>query len=254
MTQRSILGKRSPALILVAVAMTGFALQAKAQTANAISGSSSTSLNMHVVQTRFLPSNANTGQDALKNVAISAAGQQVAGSVAGIAGGKLLTIPGVGGLPVAGAMAAINVFRKKTVKGFTIDYLLGTSAVDVLTRGDLAFSIDTAKARMAVNGLQVSPPLLIHLLPGGSDAVRVLRTIHLSYKEPGGSPQTADVLGTEQDLITCNSEERGGDRLLLTPKTQLLSGEYAIVLPSKTAIPGIESKETWTLVWDFQIQ
>jgi len=238
------------AILTIAV----FTNSAAAQSVTALGGSTPATLTMRTVQTRFVVSNANTSQEALKDTAVSAAGQQVAGTVAGMAGGKLLTIPVIGGLPVQGAMAAINTFRKKTIKGFTVDYLLGLTSEAAVSQGTLSLSIDTAQSKLQSSGVQISTPLLLHLQPAGKDFARILRTTHLSYKEPGGNIVTADVLGLEQDLIACQTESGGGDHLTLTPNKPLIAGEYAVVLPTRQVGPGVSTKEMLALAWDFRVQ
>lgn len=222
------------------------------QSVVAVLGSAETSLPTRNVQSRFFVSNADSAQEALKNTAISAAGQQATGAVAGIAGGKLLTIPVVGGLPVQGAMAAVSIFHKKTIKGFTVDYLLGLTSETVIGAAS-SFSIDTVQSRLQSAGVQVSKPTLVRLQPQGKDFARIVRTIHLSYKE-GGNPLNAEILGAEQTLVSCRIDEPGGDKLTMTPIQALEPGEYAVVLPTRSVGPGVEAKETLALAWDFRIQ
>ncbi|HEX4134606.1 MAG TPA: hypothetical protein VHY84_08370 [Bryobacteraceae bacterium] len=224
------------------------------QSITVLSGSTQATLTLRTAQSRFLPSKADTAQEALKDTAISAAGQQVAGSVAGLAGGKLLTLPVVGGLPVQGAMAAINVFHKKTVKGFMVDYLLGLGSETTLAQGTFSFNIDTGQSKLQSSGVQLSPPMLLRLQPAAKDFARIIRTTHLSYKEPGGNPLTAETLDLQQDLITCQTESRGGDLLTLIPMKPLEAGEYAVVLPSRTVMPGVSGKEMLALTWDFTVK
>lgn len=245
--------KSLPLLIVLWCAASVTSGIASAQTVVAMSNSGQASLSMRDIQKSFLPSNAKTSQEALNDKTIAAAGTQVAGNLAGMAGSKLLTAPaGLGGLPIQLGLQAITGLRKRTVRGFTVYYLRGLSAETVLPAGSLSLKVDTDTPTLQSAGLASSAPLLIRLQPSGKDFARIIRTTHISYKDPGGNILSADVLGMEQNLVAYRTG-REGDRVTLTPDQPLDPGEYAVVLPTRQVGPGVSSPETLVMAWDFRI-
>ncbi len=239
--------------LTIILALAATSTVASAQTVAAVSNFGRATLSMRDIQTSFLPSDARTSQEVLKDQAITGAGTQVADNLAGMAGSKLLTAPaGLGGLPVQIGLQALIGMRKRTVKGFTVSYLRGLSSDTVIPAGAISLNVDTDPGTLQSAGLQSGMPLLFRLQTSGKDFARILRTSHISYKDPGGSILAADVLGTDQNVVPCQTA-RDGDKVTLVPDQPLEAGEYAVVLPTTQVGPGIISREALVMAWDFRI-
>ncbi len=226
---------------------------ASAQTVVAMSNFGQATLSMRDVQNSFLPSNAKTSQEAFKDKTLASVGTQTAANVAGIVGSRLITAPlGLGGLPVQMGLQALMGSRKKTIKGFTVYYLRGVSAGTAVPAGTISLIVDTDPATLQSAGLRAAAPQLFRLQTSDKDAARILRTTHISYKDPGGSIQTADILGTDQNVIACRTA-MDGNKVTLVADQPLEPGEYAVVLPTTQVGPGVTSRETLVMAWDFRI-
>ena len=243
-------GLRPLAIIFTLAVASGLA---SAQTVVATSNSGLAPLSMRDVQSSFLPSDARTSQEVLRDKALSGAGTQAAGTVAGMVGSRLITAPlGVGGIPVQMGLQALMGMKKRTIKGFTVYYLRGLSAETAVPAGTISLTVDTDPATLQNAGLRAASPLLFRLQSSDKDAARILRTTHISYKDPGGSIQTAEILGTDQNLISCRTA-MDGNKVTLVPDQPLEPGEYAVVLPTTQVGPGVTSSETLVMAWDFRI-
>ena len=229
---------------LVALAFSvGMTSMAFAQTVTAVSGPGSrVNLTPHVAVSAFVVSEADSAQAALQNTVVSAAESKVIVAVAT----KVLPIPIIGALPVEGLMHVLGKIKKPVVKGFQMDYIQGLASETVVQRGATGFAVPAL-------GLQGASPLLLRLRPSTKDSMRIVRSLHVTYKMTDSqvNPATMKVLGTDQETIPCHLETGAGGDIVLIPNLPLASGEYAIVLapngPSAANAPvGV--------VWDFRIE
>jgi len=214
---------------------------ANAQTVLVSSGSRAISLPSNQAMVTFVPTNAITVEGAMKNAALSAVqGQAVAATLL-----HAVPIPIVG--PFAGPILnmAINRFRKP-VTGFSIAFLKGTSAGTAAPAGQISFTIPS-------QSLEGATPTLLRMKASQKDSTRIVRSLQLSVKASGATvtpdAKNAKVLGVEEDVVACSRQESNGN-LILTPKSPLEVGEYAIALvpSSQQAMVPIGS------VWDFRVE
>jgi hypothetical protein len=217
---------------------------ASAQNVIAVSGPgrSETTLATHAAIVTFVTGDLNDAQGALKNAVISAGEGKVLGAVAM----RALPIPVIGALPVEGVMHLFGKLRKQTVKGVNVAYLPGLAAETVIPGGESSFTVPGQT-------LQGVSPLLLRIKPSSKDSARIVRGIRVSMKMSGSqiNPATVEVLGTEQNVISCRQETRGNGDVVLTTSSPLEAGEYAIfVAPAQTSPDGAPSG----LVWDFRVQ
>jgi len=70
-------------------------------------------------------------------------------------------------------------------------------------------------------------------------------------KDSQVNPATTDVLGTDQEVVSCRLESGPGGGAVLTPNSPLDSGEYAIVVAPNQ---GSAVNALGGLVWDFRVQ
>jgi len=224
----------SPLLVALVASTVGVA---SAQDIIAVSGHGRYQITLagHPAMVTFIPGDISGAQEALKNASISVA----EGKAVGIAA-RTLPIPFVGGLPVEGALHVFGKFRKQTVKGVNVAYLPGLAADRVLQSGENSFIVP----KQTIEG---ASPLLVRIRPSATDSTRIVRGVRVSMKN--GS--TVEVLGTEQDVISCAQETRSSGDVVLTTRSPLEAGEYAVVLePARSSSDGIPSG----LVWDFRVQ
>jgi len=217
---------------------------ASAQNVIAVSGPGRPEITLasHTAMVTFVAGDASAAQEALKSTAISAAEGKAIGALAT----RTLPIPFVGALPVEGALKLFGKLRKQTVKGVNVAYLAGLAADTVIQRGESSFTVPGQT-------VQGASPLLLRIKPSSKDSARIVRGIRVSMKMTGSkiNPATLEVLGTEQEAISCRQETRGRGDVVLTTSTPLEAGEYAIVLvPAQTSPDGVPSG----LVWDFRVQ
>jgi len=231
----------SPLVLTLAVAIVG---AAHAQTVSAVSGAGAPRIDLtpHVAMVAFVTSDADTAQEALKSAAISAAQGKVLTAIAS----KALPIPVVGGLPVDGALHVFNKFRKQAAKGYNVAYLQGLSAETTVQHDGTSFTVPASL-------MQGTSPQLLRIRPSAKDSARIVRSIHVAFKMTGSqvNPTTMHVLGTDQEVISCQQATSASGDLTLTPNAPLAEGEYAIVLlpnrPSADSAPA-------GLAWDFLVQ
>lgn len=210
----------------------------------ATSSSGQVTIGFHAAMVSFVPSNANSAEDAVKSTAISVAeGQAITAAAA-------RTIP----IPVVGPYIAGPVVNKimktfhpdKPITGFNVAFLPGLSAATILQRGEAKFTIPA-------QALQGGNLALVRVKISPKDSSRLVRSVHASVKVKNSkiNPMASDtkILGIDEDAIPCHQEIQNGD-IILTPNAGLTSGEYAVVvLPAQQDT--IPVAGNW--VWDFRV-
>jgi len=217
---------------------------AYSQTVTAVSGSGSGRINLtpHVAAGAFVVSEADSAPAALQSTVVSAAEGKVIVAVAT----KALPIPVIGDLPLDGLMRVLGKIKKPVVKGFQMDYIQGLASETVVQRGATGFAVPAL-------GVQGASPLLLKIKPSTKDPVRIVRSLHLTYKMSDGqvNPATMKVLGTDQETVPCHLETSAGGDIVLMPNLPLANGEYAIVLAPNGPSPATTPVG---VVWDFRIE
>lgn len=210
----------------------------------ATSNSGQTNITFHAAMVSFVPSNANSAEDAVKSTAISVAENHA------ITAAAARTIP----IPVVGPYIAGPVVNKimktfhpdKPITGFNVAFLPGLSAGTILQRGETSFTIPA-------QALQGGNPALVRVKVSTKDSSRLVRSVHASVKVKNSkiNPMASDttILGVDEDIIPCRQEVRNGD-IVLTPNSALESGEYTVVvLPAQQDTVPVAGG--W--VWDFRV-
>ncbi|MEI9975268.1 MAG: hypothetical protein WDO73_26335 [Ignavibacteriota bacterium] len=210
----------------------------------ATSSSGQSSIGFHAAMVSFVPSNANSAEDAVKSAAISVAENHA------ITAAAARTIP----IPVVGPYIAGPVVNKimktfhpdKPITGFNVAFLPGLSAATIIQRGEASFTIPA-------QALQGGNPALVRVKISSKDSSRLVRSVHASVKIKNSkiNPMASDtkVLGIDEDTIACHQEIRNGD-IILTPNSALAIGEYAVVI-LPTQQDTIPVAGSW--VWDFRV-
>ena len=242
---RMVLGSRKGAFAALSLLFFSLSSQAAAQNLIVVygSGSEPTNIPFHTAAPAFIQSNAESAQEALKTTAIGAAQGKVISAVA-MKSVPMLG-PVVGALPVEG-MLKIFGHRRQSVKGFYITSIPGLSANTSVPATD--FSLLLPKQSRQVLGQPDSTAALLRLRPSAKDGARIVRSLHVATTLSGGKA-TEQILGTEQDIVACDTQERSAGDVVLAPKSPLAAGEYAVVLFSSQ-----QSASSGFVLWDFRIQ
>ncbi len=226
--------------VLTAVIGTAFAQPGVVAT----SASGQTNLTFRSALVTFVPSNANTAEEAVKSAAVSAA----EGHAIAIAAARTIPIPVVGPYlagPVVGKV--INVFHpNKPITGFNVAFLPGLSSESIVQQGEITFTVPSA-------ALQGGHPLLVRAKVSSKDSARIVRSVHASLKLKNSqiNPMASDnkILGVDEDIVVTKQEIRGSD-IILTPANALGPGEYAVIIApaQQDALPVAGN---W--IWDFRV-